>query len=64
MSYIKKFIDKIATSEARGSREIVITLADAKLLRDEITKFLLDQKQQTNTSTDEKIEVVFSGGKW
>jgi hypothetical protein len=62
MSHIKKFIDKIATNESRGAREIIIPLPDAKLLRDEITKLLLDQRDTSNTT--EKIEVVFKGEKW
>ena len=61
--WIKKFIDKITTNEARGAREIIMPMADAKSLRDEITKLLLDQKEQSPNPT-EKIEVVFSGGKW
>ena len=42
MSNIKKFIDKIALMEARQSREIILTISDAKELRDEIMKLLID----------------------
>lgn len=63
MSHIKKFIDKIALMEARQSREIILTINDAKELRDEITKLLLDKRESTNSNV-EKIEIVMNGGKW
>lgn len=63
MSQIKKFIDKIATMEGRNAREIILTLNDAKELRDEITKILVDHKG-TNSNSDEVIEVVLRGSKW
>jgi hypothetical protein len=62
MSNIKKFIDKIVTAEGRQAREVIMTLNDAKELRDEITKILLDQRE--NTKEPEPIQVVMSGGKW
>ncbi len=62
MSNIKKFIDKIVTAEGRQAREVIMTLNDAKELRDEITKILLDQRE--NTKEPEIIQVVMSGGKW
>jgi len=62
MSNIKKFIDKIVTAEGRQAREVIMTLNDAKELRDEITKILLDQRE--NTKESETIQVVMSGGKW
>jgi len=62
MSNIKKFIDKIAVAEGRQSREVILTLNDAKELRDELTKILLDQREYTKEP--ETIQVVMSGGKW
>lgn len=62
MSNIKKFIDKIVIAEGRQAREVIMTLNDAKELRDEITKILLDQRE--NTKEPETIQVVMSGGKW
>lgn len=63
MSSIKKFIDKIALLEARQAREIVMPINDAKELRDEIAKLLLDQRESAN-SNNEPIEIVMNGGKW
>ena len=62
MSNIKKFIDRIVTAEGRQAREVVMTLNDAKELRDELLKIMLDQRE--NVKEPETIQVVISGGKW
>jgi hypothetical protein len=62
MSQIKKFMDKIVLTEGRNAKEVVMTLSDAKLLRDEIMTLLLEQKAPAKK--EEVIEVVARGGKW
>lgn len=62
MSQIKKFIDRVANAEGRQMREFLMPITDAKELRDEIMKLVLDKKDQTNNT--EPIQVVMSGGKW
>jgi hypothetical protein len=62
MNQIKKFIDKIATMEGRQAREVVLPMNDAKELRDEITKLLLDQRN--TPKSEEVVEVIFKGNKW
>lgn len=62
MSQIKKFIDRVASAEGRQTRELLMPVSEAKELRDEIMKLLLDKKDQTNNT--EPIQVVMSGGKW
>lgn len=62
MSQIKKFIDRVAVADGRQSREVSMTLVDAKLLRDEIMKLLIDNTNQPNK--DEVINVVMQGRKW
>jgi hypothetical protein len=62
MNQIKKFIDKITVIEGRQAREVVLTLNDAKELRDEITKILLDNREYNKEP--ETIKVVMQGGKW
>jgi hypothetical protein len=62
MNQIKKFIDKITVIEGRQAREVVLTLSDAKELRDEITKILLDNREYNKEP--ETIKVVMQGGKW
>ena len=59
MNQIKKFIDRIALAEARNTREVIMPLQEAKELRDELTKVLLDQRDK---KPDEIVEVVMRGG--
>ena len=59
MNQIKKFIDRIAMAEARNTREVIMPLQEAKELRDELTKVLLDQR---SNKSEEVIEVVMRGG--
>ena len=59
MNQIKKFIDRIAMAEARNTREVIVPLNEAKELRDELTKVLLDQRVN---KSEEVIEVVMQGG--
>ena len=61
MNQIKNFVDKIALADARQNREIVLPISDAKELRDELLKLLLELKNQNST---EVIEVVMRGGKF
>jgi hypothetical protein len=63
MSYIKKFVDKIGVMEGRQAREVILPMSDAKGLRDEVLKILLDQREQKNTQP-EVVEVVMNGNKW
>lgn len=60
MSIIKKFIDRVALAETRQSRELIIPMTEAKELRDEIAKLLVDKKE----NKEETITVVMNGGKW
>lgn len=61
MNQIKKFIDRIAIAESRNIREVIMPLQEAKELRDELTKVLLDQR---DNKPDEVVEVVMRGGKY
>ena len=60
MSIIKKFIEKVSSAEGRQSRELILPLNEAKELRDEIMKILIDQRNQK----DDVIDIVVKGGKW
>lgn len=59
MNHIKKFIDRIAMAEARNVREVIMPLNEAKELRDELTKVLLDQR---DNKPEDVVEVVMRGG--
>lgn len=60
MSSIKKFIERVSGAEGRQSREVILPLSEAKELRDEIMKILVDQRNQK----DDVIDIVVKGGKW
>jgi hypothetical protein len=61
MINVKKFIDKVALAETRNSVQVVLPLLEAKQLRDEIMKIMLDQREQT---VDNNIQVVMRGERW
>lgn len=60
MSKIKTFIDRVAMAEIRQTREVVMPLAEAKELRDEVMKLLIDKNDKKGD--DEIIQVVMRGG--
>jgi hypothetical protein len=65
MIHIKRFVDKIASMEGKQGRDVVLPISDARALRDEITKLLLDQRDTNNTQqTNEVVQIELKGGKW
>lgn len=65
MISIKKFIDKVSMTEGRNGREIMLPISEARLLRDELSKLLLDlHSMKKDTQTEQNIKVEIIGGKW
>jgi hypothetical protein len=66
MIHIKRFIDRVATIESRQGKDVVIPLSDARGLRDELAKLLVDHYEVTegNKNTSEVIQVELVGGKF
>jgi len=60
MSQIKKLMDRIVAAESRNAKDVVLLLSDARELRDEVMKILLDK----NNNQSDVIEVVVKGGKF
>ena len=62
--HINRFIDSIKAAESRGQKDLIMSVRDAKDLHGDITKLLLalEQSRQQQTSVNEPIEVVLSGG--
>ena len=65
-AHLVKFVDRVQGHEARGARDFVMTMADAKDLHADITRLLaelhdLRVKQQTN-QPEEVITVKIQGG--
>lgn len=56
MIHIKRFVEKVSLTESKQSKDIVLPIAEARGLRDEIAKLLSDlylmqaeEKQETVT---------------
>ena len=66
MIHIKRFIDKVSNMEGRQSRDVVMPIAEARMLRDEISKLLADRFEDngSQTHTDDIVEIVVNGGKF
>ena len=63
MNGITKFIDRVSVSEQRGGRDIVLSIDDARLLRDEIAKLLLELRI-LSAKANQDTTLEFVGGKW
>lgn len=61
MLHIKKFIDKLSYLESRQGKDLVLPIADARLLRDELVKILIDYAK-ANDQNEKVIEVKVKGG--
>jgi len=66
MIHIKRFIDRVASIESRQGKDVVIPLSDARGLRDELAKLLVDHYEVTEgkKNTSEVIQVELVGGKF
>lgn len=66
MIHIKRFIDRVANIESKQGKDVVIPLSDARGLRDELAKLLVDHYESTEgkKNTSEVIQVELVGGKF
>ena len=66
MIHIKRFIDRVSNIESRQGKDVVIPLSDARGLRDELAKLLIDYYESTEgkQNTSEVIQVELVGGKF
>ena len=66
MLHLNKFIDRVQAQDSRGSRDLVMTISDARALHADITRLLAelhDLRTQVKTSNNEPaIEVRIGGG--
>ena len=64
--HIQKFVDRVRGHEARGARDFVMTINEARDLHADITRLLLTlqslQEQQIRTAVEETIKVEIQGG--
>jgi hypothetical protein len=69
MINIKNFIDKVSAVEGKGKRDIVLPLEEARALKDELSKLLLDlhslnSRHSTKIELPDSIVVDMVGAKW
>lgn len=65
MIHIKKFIDRVSLLESRQSKDLVMPIADARGLRDELAKVLVDNFEMNTTRKNEPeptIKLDIKGG--
>jgi hypothetical protein len=66
--HINKFVDRVRGHEARGARDFVMTMVEAKDLHADITRLLLQlndlQQQAVKTNSNEVIKVEIGGGQF
>lgn len=66
MIHIQRFVERLQGQEARGGRDFVMTIKDAKDLHADITKLLLTNEQLRESvqmaQQDQVITVDMSGG--
>ena len=66
--HLQKFVDRVRGHEARGARDFVMTMAEAKDLHADITRLLLSlqtlQEQATKTNNAEVVQVEMQGGQF
>jgi hypothetical protein len=66
MIHIKRFVDKVNLIEGKQGRDVVITIGDARGLRDELTKLLADNYEllQNKTTVEPVFQVEMNGGRF
>ena len=64
MLHIKRFVDKVSHLESKKTKDVVIPIAEARGLRDEIAKLLVDlnELQSKDAKKDEIIRIEVQGG--
>lgn len=64
MIYIKRFIEKVSLIESRNGKDVVLPMADARGLRDELSKLLVDLYDDNKSKQTEEptIKVEVKGG--
>lgn len=64
--HINRFIDRLQGQDARGNRDLVLTITEAKGLLADITRLLLDletvRSAAVNTNNEETITIKMDGG--
>ena len=64
--HLQKFVDRVRGQEARGARDLIMTMNEARDLHADITRLLLAlqnlQEQQIKTANTDVLKVEIQGG--
>ena len=66
MIHVKRFIDKVSIMESKQGKDVVIPIGEARGLRDELSKLLVDNYEllQTKVAVEPVIQVEINGGRF
>ena len=66
MINLKKFVDRVSSAEGRNTRDVIIPIAEARGMRDELVKLFSDLYESMPPAKQEinDISVEIRGGKW
>jgi DNA-binding cell septation regulator SpoVG len=66
MIQIKRFIEKVSLTESKHSKDVVIPINEARILRDELASILIDfyNKNNEKKESTEEIKIEIRGGKF
>lgn len=64
MINIKRFFDKVSIMESKQSKDLVIPMSEARVLRDEIAKVLADayETKKEEKESEEVVKIEIKGG--
>jgi len=66
MIHLQKFIDRVQGTDARGLKDLSISLTDAKAMHAELTRILLElqtlRENAARRPEEEVIQVAITGG--
>lgn len=62
MINIKRFIEKVSYTESKNSKDVVLPILEARGLRDELAKLLVDLHENNKIQEQPVIEVEIKGG--
>ena len=66
MIHIKRFIDKVSIMETKQGKDVVIPIGEARGLRDELNKLLVDNYEllQNKVTIEPVFQVEINGGRF
>jgi hypothetical protein len=66
MLHIKRFIDKVSMMETRQGKDVVIPISEARVLRDELSKLIIDNYElsQNKVVAEPVFQIELNGGRF